>query len=458
MDFDDFDRNLTKETDILHNWFDTQRFKSDGLTAGAEIEFLILDKNYHLIPANLEFVEQVAETGLIPEAGASQLEMNTQPVRIDSDFLSRMHQNILTLWNKCCVMARQHDHHIALIGAMPQAEKQHLEPGYITPESYFYLMDDYAKQYRYGKPLAIRLEGEKDSLSLNPSSLAMEGLISSFQLHLQVNESESVAYYNIIQMISAYMVALCSNAPYFYGKNLWSESRIPVFEQLYTFPTPMAKSVFFEPDYADQSLFSLFEDNKERYLRLLPEVVAYEKDTRMFHVQRQNSCVYRWNRPIVDFNQQGEPTLRIEHRVLSTGPTVVDMVANAAFFYGMVYYFVNQSISAQTLVSCKEARTNFYEAAYFGLDAKLMWRSSKQPVAKVLADMLPCAAKGLSQLGVDQKDILYYLQIIQRRITQRQNGSLWQQRFMQNNPGDFDGMLGAYLQNQYSETPVADWS
>lgn len=452
-----FYQHLFLETQLLNTWIKENNFQRGELKGGGEIEFLILDKNYQLISQNELYVKNLKTPNVVLEAGSSQLEINTPVLPLTDNFLSTLHQCILTIWDKCCSQAKKNNHHLALIGTMPKVDEQFFFSRYITPQDDFLLMNESITQYRKGDPLLINLKGPKEKLRLSPPSLAIEGLLCSFQLHLEVPSTQLTHYYNIIQILSAPLLALSSNAPFFYGKKLWCESRIGIFEQIYKFPPPFHNTVFLEPNYFHESIFPIFEKNLKDYPYLLPIVAFKEPIDNMFHLRCQNSCIFRWNRPILDFNKQHEPFFRIEHRALSTGPTVVDMIANTAFFYGIVYYFANTSVSLSSLVNPKNMLYNFYEAARFGLSAQLKWNGSSTESATLLNNLLPLALQGLKKLGINSLDAEYYLNIIKTRLASKQNGCAWQQKYISKNNNDFEGMLAQYIKNQYSETPVGEW-
>ncbi|QMT59833.1 glutamate-cysteine ligase family protein [Legionella sp. PC997] len=458
VDCELFEKNLIAETLLLEEWFAKDYFKYEAMKAGAEIEFLILDKHYQLTPDNLFFTKKIRIQELVQEAGRSQLEINVPVLPLKDDFLSKLHQSILTIWNKCCETAFNSQHHLALIGSIPQVDPAFFSPLYITPQNIFILMDEFVAKYRNGESLSIHLEGEKENLRLFPESLAIEGLICSLQLHLEVPNRQSTHYFNIIQILSAPLLALSSNSPYFAGKRLWSETRIGIFEQLYTFPLPLKKTVFFEPNYFKENLFPIFKNNFKNFPYLLPLASYKDPINNMFHVRCQNSCIFRWNRPILDFNQQHEPYLRIEHRVLSSGPTIIDMVANAAFFYGITFHYANHLPSLSSLIHQESSLKNFYEAARFGLEARLNWSHGKIKASTLLKDLLPLALKGLEELGINHLEARFYLDIIKTRLERNQNGSIWQEQYLAKHNNNFNSLLEQYVKNQYSETPVAEWS
>lgn len=178
----------------------------------------------------------------------------------------------------------------------------------------------------------------------------------------------------------------------------------------------------------------------------------------MFHVRRQNGVVYRWNRPVIDFNKGQQPHLRIEHRGPSSGPTVVDMVANAAFFYGLLNYYAVQDTPIEYLLPFQQARKNFFNTARTGLDAKLKWFLGEEIVAcDLVKRLIPLARKGLQIFGIHTADINFYLDLIERRASLKTNGSAWQCRFVNKYGKDFNAMMASYLENQYQELPVSEW-
>ncbi len=458
VDCELFEKKLIAETLLLEEWFAKDYFKYEAMKAGAEIEFLVLNKEYQLTPDNLFFTKKLNNQELVREAGTTQLEINTPVLFLKDNFLSSLHQSILTTWNKCCETAFNSQHHLVLMGSIPYADSAFFSHLYITPENIFVLMDEFVAKYRNGESLSVHIKGKKENLSLYPESLAIEGLICSLQLHLEVPKHQLTHYFNIIQILSAPLLALSSNSPYFCGKRLWSETRISIFEQLYTFPFPLQKTVFFEPNYLQETLFPIFKNNFKNFPYLLPLVAYKEPIHHMFHVRCQNSCLFRWNRPILDFNPQHEPYLRIEHRVLSSGPTIVDMVANAAFFYGITYYYVNNPPSLTSLIPQESILKNFYESARYGLEARLNWSHGKIKASTLLKNLLPLAFKGLEEMGIAPLEARFYLDIIKTRLDRNQNGSIWQEKFLRKHHNDFNSLLEQYVKNQYSETPVAEWS
>ena len=139
-----------------------------------------------------------------------------------------------------------------------------------------------------------------------------------------------------------------------------------------------------------------------------------------------NGTVWRWNRPVYDV-QAGRPQLRIENRVLPSGPTAVDMVANAAFYYGLLRAIVDSDPAPWRQMPFVAAERDLHRAARDGLAARLRWRGVDHPVDQLTHEvLLPAAAAGLDAWGVDADDRDRYLGVIEARVRSGRTGAAWQ--------------------------------
>ncbi len=460
VDSERFDYYLREETKLLKHWFDESLFVEEGLEAGSEIEFFILNRQYTPEPQNVALVNTVSCSQLVTECGAAQLEINSSHYPLTLDCLTRLHENILSVWQKTNDVARLNQYQLALIGSIPESDGFHNKISYLTSLKRYQLMNDHVSALRKGRPFTLELEGHEKLVLHQPISMCLGGLISSLQLHLKVPISQSVRYYNTTQAISAPMLALCANSPYFNGQDIWSETRICLYEQLFTMNNRRAGSRpvdSFGEKYLSDSFFDLFKENLGHYPRLLTEISPDLPIEQMFHVRRQNGTIYRWNRPVIDFCNH-QPHLRIEHRGPSTGPTMIDMISNAAFFYGIVNYFANEPTPIEHLLAFQDAKHNFYQAARHGLNAHLTWFAGRKITAHdLLKELVPLARKGLLLLNIATDNIDYYLNIIEQRLVLKQNGAIWQRAFIEKHGKDFSSMLEVYVQNQNEDIPVANW-
>ena len=177
------------------------------------------------------------------------------------------------------------------------------------------------------------------------------------------------------------------------------------------------------------------------------------------HLRLHNGTIWRWNRPLVGFNRDGIPHVRIEHRVMPAGPSIPDTIANAALFYGLVYAFASDPSLPWQLLPFTTSRSNFYAAARYGLRAELIWRDGKPvPVRQLLLqELLPLARRGLEMLEIHAADIDAYLGIIAARVDSERTGSHWQRAFVAHHGRDMQALIAAYLEGQGSGMPVHEW-
>ena len=260
------------------------------------------------------------------------------------------------------------------------------------------------------------------------------------------------------------MVALCANSPYLFGKDLWDETRIPLFEQAVAIGGYDAaafgpiRRVTFGPAYVRESMFECFVDNLEHYPVLLPVNLDHDSAT-LPHLRLHNGTIWRWNRPLIGFDEAGNIHLRIEHRVIPSGPSTLDAVANAAFYYGAAMALSNLATPPEASLPFDKARDNFYRAAQLGLRAQLHWLDDKTYNSNelLLKVLLPMAQQGLEQLGVASSDSQEYLGIIQQRLQTGTNGAVWQRAFVTKHGRDMQALTAAYFQQQHGGLPVHEW-
>jgi hypothetical protein len=205
------------------------------------------------------------------------------------------------------------------------------------------------------------------------------------QLHLQVSPEDFAHYWNAAQAIAGVQVALAANSPFLFGRQLWQETRITLFEQATdTRPDELKQQgvrprVWFGERWIT-SVFDLFEENIRYFPALLP--ICEDEDPQaeldrgvspqLAEMSLHNGTVYRWNRPVYAV-VDGKPHLRVENRVLPAGPSVADVMANAAFYYGLVRSLAESQRPVWTQMSFTTAAENLHEAARYGLDAQLYW-------------------------------------------------------------------------------------
>jgi hypothetical protein len=221
--------------------------------------------------------------------------------------------------------------------------------------------------------------------------------------------------------------------------------------------------VTFGSGYVNESILELYEENL-RYAVLLPELIDAPADC-LSHLKMHNGTVWRWNRPIIDMNKEGVPHIRLEHRVAAASTSAVDLIANIALFLGLMRNYAYCKSTPQDILSFAEAKDNFYKASKHGLNAKVTWRGEHNILLKdlLLQELLPKARQGLLKLGIDSKDIAFYLEnIIQSRVESGATGAVWQRNFIKKSanrsPEAFAALLQKYMQMQKQDIPVHEWN
>ena len=316
---------------------------------------------------------------------------------------------------------------------------------------------------RKGKPLVLDIAGE-EHLRITHRDVMLESAATSFQIHFQIPLSMARAVYNASVALSAPLVAISANSPFLFGKNLWDETRIPLFEMAVEVGGYDAavygpiRRVTFGSGYVRDNIFECFAENMEHYPVLLP-VEFDEPEEKLHHVRFHNGTIWRWNRPLIGFEEDGTPHVRIEHRVIPAGPSVIDEMANAALYYGASYYLAMQDIDFYQRLPFATARDNFYQAARLGLRSNMKWIDNKSAhVTELLEkELLPMAHKGLDALGVAATDIKEYLGVIAARLARKTNGACWQRQFVKQHGDNMENLVAAYLEQQASGLPVHEW-
>jgi len=279
-----------------------------------------------------------------------------------------------------------------------------------------------------------------------------------------VPQQQAVRYYNAAMIVSAPLVAISANSPYLFGKDIWAETRIPLFEQSVNTggfdgaSRGPIQRVSFGTAYAQKSLMECFTENRQHFPVLLPVNFDNKKDE-LKYLSLHNGTIWRWNRPLTGFDKDGTPHLRIEHRVIPSGPSITDNVANMAFYYGLVHYYANLDTPPETQLEFSMARDNFYTAAQHGLRDKINWPGCDRCNIRhlILHRLLDQAEAGLNALALNKKDIEYYLGIIQSRAEHHQTGSDWQRAFIEKHGADMQRLTQTYYQNQQQGDPVHCW-
>lgn len=463
QDFDRFDEALQRETARLADWFRSGRLSERQGVAGFELEAWLIDGRGDPAPINEQYLQLLDDGGLYsPELSRFNIELNSTPRQLQGAMFGAMHDELRENWRHCRSVAQRLDADLLMIGILPTVTDEMLTLKHMSAMQRYRALNEQVLVLRQGKPLQLDIQGE-DHLLSEHADLMLEAATTSFQIHLQVAPHHAVAYYNAMQILSAPMVAITANSPMLFGKRLWQETRIPLFEQAVAVggfdgaAFGPVKRVSFGSGYARDSLMEVFEENRDHFPLLLPVHLGEEPDE-LAHLRLHNGTIWRWNRPLVGHDEDGRPHLRIEHRVIPAGPTVIDTIANLAFFLGLVHALVAEEPNLEQRLAFAAARDNFYKAARYGLNATVDWLDGGHGrMQDLLEGLLPLSRRGLLQMGCDSEDFEPYLQIIAERLLNRQHGAHWQLAYMDQHQQDLYALVQRYHQLQESGLPVHRW-
>jgi gamma-glutamyl:cysteine ligase YbdK (ATP-grasp superfamily) len=456
-DFSVFSEHLRNETDLLSSYFKENRFATNHGICGFEVEAWLVDKHALPLPINEEFLELLNDPMVVHELAAFNVELNVKPQPLTGKVLEILHDELTLIWNKCRKTARQMDADIMAIGIHPGVREEQLSLQYMSNSQRYRALNEQVLVIRQGKPLILHIHGN-DLLYTEKFDVMLEAGTTSFQIHLQVNQGKAVRAYNASQIASAPLVAVSANSPFIFEHALWDESRIPLFQQSVDIGDKYKKRVTFSNNYAQGSLMSCFEENIENYPVLIP-FIFNETREKFPHLRFHNGTIWRWNRPLIGFDDDGKPHLRIENRVVPSGPTTIDMIANAAFYWGLVQALANLVNLPEDQIDFPVVRQNFYNAGRYSLESSVYWLDGQlHPVSNLLLhQLLPMAWEGLVQLEIDQEDCDKYMKIIESRIITKQNGARWQRKWVEKHGKNMNALSKAYLERQHAGIPVHEW-
>ena len=458
--FRDFQERLLQETALLQSWFENKAFDCGQQTGGFEIEAWLVDRIFDPAPINQAFLGLLQNPMVVPELSAFNVELNNEPQLMTGRALSRMHEDLEKTWNNCREIADKLDADLLMIGILPTVRESDLGLNNMSQLARYRALNEQILRLRKGDALQLDISG-RDLLNTRHHDVMLEAAATSFQIHLKIPPEQSVRYFNAAIIVSAPMVAISANSPYLFGRDLWDETRIPLFEQAVSVASLKAKlvdRVTFGKSYVQESLLECFLENRDRYAVLLPELMEGPAE-RLNHLRLHNGTIWRWNRPLIGFNDDGRPHLRIEHRVVPAGPSAIDTIANAAFFYGLVYMLANSEEAPEERLPFGSARANFYAAAKNSLNARVLWLDGNAvPVYDLLLEeLLPMARAGLESQEFNNDDIDTYMDVIRGRLRERCNGTVWQRSWVAHNGNDMHALMQAYAECQRGGEPVHEW-
>jgi gamma-glutamylcysteine synthetase len=399
------------------------------------------------------------------------------PRRLESDAFEGLEREIRADLNAADGKARTVGSHLVMIGILPTLAEHDVDESAMSANERYKVLNEQIFAAR-GEDMRIEIDGPEQLLT-HADSITPEAACTSVQLHTQVSPDAFANYWNAAQAIAGAQVALAANSPFLFGRQLWQETRITLFEQSTdTRPDELKEQgvrprVWFGERWIT-SVFDLFEENIRYFPALLPicededplEMLDRGVSPQLAEMSLHNGTVYRWNRPVYGV-VDGTPHLRVENRVLPAGPTIADIMANSAFYYGLVRTLAEAQRPIWTQMSFSTAEENLHEAARHGLDAQLYWPGvGDTPAAElILRRLLPLAREGLARWGVGQADADRLLGIVEQRCLTGQTGAAWQvatvanlsRRHNLDRPEALRQMTQLYIEHMHTNTPVHTW-
>jgi hypothetical protein len=468
---------VRRSLDALSRMLREQMFQTEPVLVGQEIELNLVDEQGEPTMRNVAVLEALANPAWGTEVGQFNLEINVPPRQLEGEALAGLEEEIRGDLNAGDTKARDTGARLVMVGILPTLQKQDVHEGTMSANDRYRVLNDQIFAAR-GEDMEIAIDGPERLLT-HTDSITPEAACTSLQLHLQVSPDTFASYWNAAQAIAGVQVALGANSPFLFGRQLWHETRITLFEQATdTRPDELKEQgvrprVWFGERWIT-SVFDLFEENLRYFPALLP--ICEDQDPlamldggvspELAEMSLHNGTIYRWNRPIYAVTD-GKPHLRVENRVLPAGPSVVDVMANSAFYYGLVRSLAEAQRPIWTQMSFATAAENLHEAARNGLSAHLYWPGlGEAPVAElVLRRLLPLAHEGLVRWGVDLALVDRLLGIIEQRCLTGRNGATWQTAMVAGLT-DRDGvdrpealrlMTQRYIELMHTNQPVHAW-
>lgn len=414
------------------------RIESGVRKVGAEQELFLVDQRLRPAPLALEVLASANDPRLTTEIARFNLEANLTPVDLTGRCFHSMHEELNEILAKARTAANELNADVLLAGILPTLRVSDLTLDNLTPMPRYHELNRSVSELR-GGPFSIHIKG-LDELHLTHDNIMMESCNTSFQVHFQVDPADFVVTYNIAQAITAPVLAAAVNSPLLLGHRLWHETRLALFQHSTDArsPTQLARShptrVGFGEQWLRQSVIELLHNQIARFRPIMisqpdedpMQVLARGEIPMLTALRLHNGTIWPWNRACYGV-ADGKAHLRIENRVLPSGPTAIDEIANAAFFSGLMLALPSEYGDISSRMDFDEAKTNFFVAARQGLNAHFQWidGSSYSAPSLILDHLLPLAGQGLQSAGVDSRDIDKYLGVISERVETGRTGAQW---------------------------------
>lgn len=475
-----FVKTLLRDVQSLEYMLENKMFEGGITRIGAEQEMILVDQNdFRAAPMAMEVLALMEDCDWVEtEIAKFNLETNLDPRELTGKCFTLLEEENRNKLLEIEKRIQQLGLNLVLTGICPTLIKSDLDMSNLTPKKRYKALMESINDQLVDRKFELNINGI-DELRITHDSPLIEACNTSFQVHLQIEPDDFVKMYNIAQAITGPVMAIAANSPLVFGKRLWHESRIAMFQQ--SIDTRMTHDhvrdksarVSFGNDWLHDSILDIYREDIARFRVLLSadidedsvDMLKKGKTPKLRALQVHNSTVYRWNRPCYGVSDNGMPHLRIENRVFASGPTTVDEVANAAFWIGLMLGMAEKYDDIRDHMDFAEAQDNFLKAAKFGIDTTFSWIGDQKVSACDLVKntLVPIARKGLQSKGVAKEDIDKYIGIIEGRADSHMNGARWILRSFQklNGKASKDEVLSTLtncmIENQKTSAPAHLW-
>lgn len=461
----EFEERVKKETVQLRQLIQQNALcNTEAMQIGLELESWCINDALKPIPLAPLLVESTNNQQLSEEIAKFIFEINLDPITVGENFLTQFNNNLSQINVLCNNFAKANNARTLSIGIPPNVDPTIFKKSVFSSNPRYKLLNDSLLQLRNNKPWSIHIEGNGHVFKMKTKDICLEALNTSAQIHIKVPFKHLVNTYNYCQILAAPMVALAANAPMILGNQLWHDTRVPLVKQTVSENTNInawqdnEDRVLFGKDYLSDNIIDLYDANL-KYKPLLP-IINENSDDAFYHLKLHNSTIWRWNRPILDCDEQGKYHIRIEHRVQSSPTSSLDMSAQLGFFVGLVRNWQENNLEARQFLSFDKAKHNFFQAAKYGLDAEIHWTNNKKIklIDLIKNELLAQAKEGLKQCYVVDADIQYFIdEVLGQRLAHKPSGSIWQIDKL-NELKNVDQMLNEYIANQQQQIPLYQWT
>lgn len=474
-------KQVLVELETLERMLASGVIESGVHKVGAEQEVCLVDGGMRPAPINLELLGELDDPHFTTELGRFNLEFNLDPQSLDERCLDRLETQLRELLERLRRVAEGHRAHVVLCGLLPSLELSDLSLDNMTPVPRYRALNDALTRLR-GGDYHFFIKGQ-DELSIRHDNVMLEAATTSFQFHLQVGPEEFARLYNIAQLAAAPVLAVSANSPLLFGRRLWRETRIALFQQSIdtrqddTSLREQQPRVSFGTRWVDASVLEILHEDLTRFRLLLASQteedsmaeVAAGRAPLLKALRLHNGTVYRWNRPCYGISESGRPHLRIEARMLPSGPSIPDEMANAAYWLGLMRGLDLEMGDVRKRIDFGTARENFFAAARLGITCQLAWPDlsgelpSRSITELTLERLLPIAKAGLEDLGIAGDTIERHLGVLEARVRRGRTGSRWHLESLKALEGQgtsserLAALTGAVVAQQKEGKPVAEW-